>query len=192
MLFRSQGSLEGEEQTVFRCARCGVESSERTCFTIPERYGRPPHDVRCVTCEQRRLTPSTAYAIASVAGTIVWPLVILAGAQRGSAELSLPALVFACFLFPVAIVAHELGHAVTAYLVGLQVGSIGIGFGRVVIKFEIRELPVRLHMCPTSGRVYLGGLEHPFPSDTAVDRYPHGADDQCLATRRYCDLVRAS
>jgi hypothetical protein len=150
-----QGSIKAEDQPILRCARCGIESAERTCFIVPGRHGRPPHDIRCVTCEQRRLTPSTTYAIFVVVGTIVWPLMLLE-VVSGGRELDLWTVLFALFLSPVAIIAHELGHAGTAYLIGLKVAAIGIGSGRVVGTFELGGLPIRLHMWPMSGRVYVG------------------------------------
>lgn len=144
-----------EARTPLRCARCGVESAEPTCFVFPGPSGSPP-DIRCITCEQRRLVPSTAYTVIVVLGSIVWPLLYLAAFQKSQFELGLPVLVFACLLYPIAIIAHELGHALTAYIVGLEVGAIGLGSGRVVSKFELLGLPIRLHMWPISGRVYLG------------------------------------
>ena len=151
-----QQSIRAEAPTVFRCARCGVESAEPTCFVIPERYSKPPRDVRCITCEQRRLAPSTLLSITSLVTAIFWPLLLVAGFQRGQADLGLPSLLFACVLYPLAVIAHELGHAITARLVGLELGTIGIGSGRVAWKFEIGGLPIRLHMVPFSGRIHLG------------------------------------
>jgi tetratricopeptide (TPR) repeat protein len=147
---------EQELGKVFRCARCGVESSERTCFIVPEQYGRPPRDVRCITCEQRRLTPTTTRALLVVFGSVFWPLWLVVGLAPADVQLGAPTLIFACLLYPLAVLMHELGHAVTAYLVGLEVGGVGIGFGRVVWQLEIRGIPVRLHSWPVSGRVYLG------------------------------------
>lgn len=51
---------------------------------------------------------------------------------------------------------HELGHAFTAALLGLEVGAISIGYGAVIGRFEIACVPIRLHAWPIAGRVYLG------------------------------------
>lgn len=150
---QTQGREPGK---VFRCARCGVQSSEPSCFIVPAQYSRPPRDIRCITCEQRRLTPSTTRALIVVFASIFWPLWLVVGLAPADVELGAATLVFACLLYPLAVILHELGHAVTAYLLGLEIGGIGIGFGRVVWQFEIRGLPIRLHSWPVSGRVYLG------------------------------------
>lgn len=142
-------------RTVFRCARCGVESAEPACFVIPGLDDSPRY-IRCVTCEERRLVPSAAYTLLVILGSIIWPLIYLVAFQKGLHEVGLPVVGFACLLYPTAIIAHELGHAVTAYLVGLEVGPIGLGSGHVVRRFELFGLPIRLHMWPISGRVYLG------------------------------------
>ncbi len=147
---------ESDSHVLFRCARCGVESLERTCFVIPERYGRPPHDTRCLTCEQRRVEPNAARGIAAVAVSLFWPLFILAGSERGSQILELSAIVLTFLLYPVAIVAHELGHAGAAWLLRLEIGGVAIGYGRRILQFELGGLPVQIHAWPLSGRVYLG------------------------------------
>jgi hypothetical protein len=141
---------------LFRCARCGVESAERTCFILPGQYSRPPRDVRCITCEHRRLAPSAAAALLILFASLIWPLWLVLGLAPANVDLGTPTLIFACLLLPLAVIVHELGHAVTAHFIGLKVGAIGIGFGRVIWKFEFRGLPIRLHIWPLAGVVYLG------------------------------------
>jgi hypothetical protein len=139
----------------WRCARCGVESSERTCFIIPRRHGRPPRDIRCLTCEQRRLSTKSAGGAAGALGSILFPLVILGG-LGGLEHSSLGAVAGLVLMYPAAIVAHELGHASAAWALGLEVGGIAIGHGRVLRTFEIAGLPIRIHQWPLSGCVFLG------------------------------------
>ncbi|HEU4624229.1 MAG TPA: site-2 protease family protein [Steroidobacteraceae bacterium] len=76
--------------------------------------------------------------------------------QRGLGELTLPLLLIACLMTPLSIVAHELGHAVAARLVGLTVGAIVIGVGRKLWSGEIFGTAVTLHAWPLSGLTFLG------------------------------------
>ena len=89
-------------------------------------------------------------------GSVFWPVWFVVGLAPADVQLGAPTLIFALLLYPLAVIMHELGHAVTAHLIGLEVGGIGVGFGRVIWQREIRGLPVRLHSWPLSGRVYLG------------------------------------
>ena len=156
---RTPGHQSGE---VFRCARCGVESRERTCFILPGQYSAAqyrqfvPWAVRCITCHQKRRAPYILRALFPLFASLLWPLWRAVGLLPADAELGVPTLIFAFLLFPLAVVAHELGHAVTAIIVGLEVGGVDIGFGRVRLKFQIRGLPIRLHSWPISGVVFLG------------------------------------
>ena len=142
---------------LFRCARCGVESPERSCFVIPERYSKPPRDTRCLTCEQQRQQPTTARGITAAVFSVFWPLFIFVGSQRGSPEhLPLSAIVLVGLFYPLAITAHEFGHAVSAWSLRLEVGTIAIGFGRTLRQFRLGGLPIRINTWLLSGRVYLG------------------------------------
>jgi hypothetical protein len=141
---------------LFKCARCGIESPERTCFVIPERYSKPPRDTRCVTCEGQRVRPSHARGITVAVFSIVWPLFLLAGAQRGSQHLQMASIILAAVFYPLAVVLHELGHALTGLCLGLEVGAITIGFGPTLAQFQLGGLPVRFHTGLLSGRVYFG------------------------------------
>jgi hypothetical protein len=51
---------------------------------------------------------------------------------------------------------HELGHAITARLCGLEVGAIVIGQGRRLWGFEMFGIPVRIQAWPLGGHVILG------------------------------------
>jgi hypothetical protein len=139
-----------------RCSRCGVESAERTCFIVPERYSKPPHDIRCITCEQRRLKPTARQSFAGLLFITLWPVVILGRSVAESNGLYLAGLLCGCLLYPFILVAHELGHALTAWALRLEVGAISIGYGATVSRFEVASVPIQLHAWPLSGRVYLG------------------------------------
>jgi hypothetical protein len=66
----------------FRCSRCDTVSAERTCFVFPDRYSKPPRDIRCITCEQRRLRSTTWRNFASALAVIFWPVIFLSADSR--------------------------------------------------------------------------------------------------------------
>lgn len=147
---------ETEFRNVHRCARCGVESAESTCFVFPERYDKSPRDIRCITCEQRRVATGAVEGAIGLVRTIFLPVLLLVGIQRGLGDLTVPILLAACFMAPVSIVAHELGHAIAARLVGLEVGAIVIGVGPKLWRGELFGTAVTLHAWPLSGLTFLG------------------------------------
>jgi hypothetical protein len=145
----------GADQTL-RCERCGIESVERSCFIVPERHAAGPHDTRCITCETSGLARSVPAQAASA-------FLVAIGVPLGWLALwwprlfSLWAVPLAVMLVPLAIIAHELGHALTGWLLGLEVGQVEIGRGPLLAGFELGGVSVRLHFWPMSGRVIFGG-----------------------------------
>ena len=145
-----------EVHSVYRCARCGVESAERSCFIVPEPHDRPAHDTRCITCEQARVATSAVDGAIGIVRTIFVPVLILVLIQRGLGDLTVPILLATCLMTPVSIIAHELGHAVAARFVGLEVGAIVIGVGPKLWSGEIFGTAVTVHAFPLSGLTFLG------------------------------------
>ena len=147
---------ELEVRSVQRCSRCGVESAELTCFIIPRTHGKPPRDIRCITCEQSRVATSSTEGAIDLVRTILVPVVLLVAIQGGLGDLTVPILIGTCLMAPVSIVAHELGHAIAARLVALDVGAIIIGVGPRLWRGEIFGTAVTLHAWPLSGLTFLG------------------------------------
>jgi Zn-dependent protease len=145
-----------EVHNAYRCARCGVESMERSCFIVPESHGPSPRDTRCITCEQAGVATSAIDGAIGIVRTIFVPVLILVLIQRGLGDLTVPILLATCLMTPVSIIAHELGHAVAARLVGLEVGAIVIGVGRKLWSGEIFGTAVTIHAFPLSGLTFLG------------------------------------
>lgn len=142
----------------YRCARCGVESAERSCFVFLKRYREPSRNIRCVQCAVTLGKFLVLGKIWTVLVTFLGPFIYMSmGAwdERSSVPVAVQILL-GCLAYPVALVAHEGAHALTGYLTGLELGGIGFGFGRVIGRFHLRGLPIRLHAWPLSGRVYLG------------------------------------
>ena len=124
----------------WRCALCGVSSTERSCFIVPEQFSKPPHYVRCLTCEQRRLTPGAMGGIRGAVSITLFPVIMLLG--LGGVHGWSPWLFLICaVLYPMAIVAHEAGHALMGAILGLELGGVGIGYGPLVWKFEVWGFP---------------------------------------------------
>ncbi|HVY81626.1 MAG TPA: site-2 protease family protein [Steroidobacteraceae bacterium] len=145
-----------EARSLYRCARCGVESPERSCFVMPEPHAKAPLDTRCIICEEARLATGALDGAIGVLRTIFVPVMVLVLIQRGLGELTMSVLLVACLMTPISIIAHELGHAVAARLVGLTVGAIVIGVGRKLWSGEIFGTAVTLHAWPLSGLTFLG------------------------------------
>jgi tetratricopeptide (TPR) repeat protein len=149
--------MEGTAVT-YRCARCGVESAERTCFVFPKRSHDPSRHIRCVQCAVTLGKSLVLGKIWTVLVTFLGPFIYLSmgGWDERSSVPVVVQILLGCLAYPVALVAHEGAHALTGYLTGLELGGIGFGFGRVVWRFELRGLPIRIHAWPLSGRVFLG------------------------------------
>jgi hypothetical protein len=141
---------------VYRCARCGIESAERTCFIVPEPHGKPPHDTRCVTCEAERLATGTLEGIVGLIGTIFIPLLVLIAIQRGLGEITLWTVLATCLMAPIAIAAHEVGHAAIGRWVGLEVSTVVIGVGPRIWRDTIFGTCFTLHAWPLSGLTFFG------------------------------------
>ncbi len=145
-----------EVRNIYRCARCGVESAEHSCFVIPERHDKSPRDIRCITCEQSRLAMGTLEGLIGILRTTFVPVLILVVSQRGLGDVTLPVLLTTCLMAPVSIIVHELGHAVTARFLGLEVGAVIIGIGPRLWRGEVLRTAVTLHAWPLSGLTFLG------------------------------------
>ena len=91
---------EMEIHSVYRCARCGVESPERTCFIVPERRDPAPHDIRCITCEHTRLSTGMVEGTLGLLRAIFVPVLALVMMQRGLGDLTVFTLMGACVMAP--------------------------------------------------------------------------------------------
>jgi len=137
-----------------RCARCGIESGELTCFVITGGDGRPLAAFHCIACERERSSGESGL-VAAVA--LLFPLTtLMLAAERAYTTPGGWMVVVALLMYPVVVLAHELGHATAAYLLGLEIGAIGIGHGRILWRGALRGVALNWHVWPVSGRVYLG------------------------------------
>jgi hypothetical protein len=153
--------LNAETPASYRCAWCDVESSERTGFIVPEKYSSPPREVRCLTCEHLRRTKS-ATGFKLFLGAMVFPLMVYGGFFRSFEDLTALTLLGLACCVPIGIIAHELGHAIAARVLGLEVGAIVVGRGRKLFARDVFGVSFRVYAWPISGHVYIGGPRRRF------------------------------
>lgn len=148
--------VDDSAATLYRCARCGVVSSERTCFHFPTADGRGPRDTRCLTCEverQRRRLPRTAM----LAGL---NLAVLVGAFLHTSTHSPVQMLLAwagcILLLPLVLSVHEAGHMLVARALGMDIGRVVVGVGPRLWEYEIGNVPIQVNLWPIFGHVAMG------------------------------------
>ncbi|NOX69682.1 MAG: hypothetical protein GXP15_10890 [Gammaproteobacteria bacterium] len=99
----------------------------------------------------RRPMTASEVRISVIAGS-VFSLMILVEILGEYSPGKLSVLFFFLFWVPMLIL-HELGHALTARLVGWRVGEIVIGFGRDLWQFQLGETRIRIKLAPVEGYV---------------------------------------
>lgn len=142
--------------STFTCARCGIVSSERTCFHFPARHSAASRDIRCVTCERewhRRRLPRQA--MSTGLGLAIFVGALLHSAIHSPRQMLL-AWVACVLLLPIVIALHETGHFVVARLMRMEIGAVVIGVGARLWDCEIWGIPVQVNLLPLFGFVSLG------------------------------------
>lgn len=87
---------------------------------------------------------------------IVFPTTYLV-ATRGTQQIGFIGLLILAAVFHFVILAlHEMGHALTAKAVGLEVNLVTLGVGRFLWSGNLLSTPVRLYAWPLLGLTYLG------------------------------------
>jgi Tetratricopeptide repeat len=143
-------------ESIYRCNRCGIETREPTCFV--DGASRAPRGlaVTCITCARSRRSSPGLRFIAGLFGAIALPLVFLLAVQP-SAKRQIFAVIIAAFVMqPLIVVLHELGHFITARLLGLQASLITLGAGHKLWSGKIFGVPIRVQGWPLLGRTYVG------------------------------------
>lgn len=140
---------------VYRCNRCGIESKEATCFLGPSDKTIP--QVRtCVTCGQTAQTTSHLSHVFALFWVVCLPLFFLIGFKEKSSVMFSGLLLAACLIQPLALILHELGHLLTARLLGLEVSLVSLGAGPRVWAGNTLGTRVHIHAWPLAGLTYLG------------------------------------
>jgi hypothetical protein len=140
---------------VYRCNRCGIESKEATCFLGPSDKALPLMRT-CVTCGQLPQTTSNLRNVFALFWILFLPLIFLAGVKGKSSAIFSSLLLAALLIHALALLLHELGHLLTARLLGLEVSLMTLGVGPRVWGGNIMGTHVRIHAWPLAGLTYIG------------------------------------
>lgn len=145
-----------ETRILYRCNRCGIESAEPTCFVGVTKKGPQRLAVTCITCvadAKARTGPAVAFGLAFL---ICIPPFFVAMGHRDWTGQTLLLILGGCLMLPCLIVLHELGHLLTARLLGLKSTLITIGVGKKLWSGRLLGIPLRIHAWPIAGLTYLG------------------------------------
>jgi Zn-dependent protease len=144
-------------ESIYRCRICGIESPEVACFAAIASAESYRLQGTCITCNQPAGEQVMWRWIVAAIILVAGPTIYIAG-TRGTQQVGLGGLMItAALILPIITVLHELGHAITARAVGLEVILITIGTGRFVWAAKVLSFPVRFYAAPVSGLTLLGG-----------------------------------
>lgn len=144
-------------EPIYRCRICGIESPEVACFAAIASAESYRLQGTCITCNQPAGEPAMWRRISAAIILVAGPTIYIAG-TRGTQQVGLGGLmIIATLILPIITILHELGHAITARAVGLEVTLITIGTGRFVWSTQVLSFPVRFYAVPLTGFAFLGG-----------------------------------
>jgi hypothetical protein len=155
-------STSAAPDIVYRCNICGIESPEVSCFAGIATQG--PHRLSgtCITCNQPFVREETWRRVVALTILILTPTTFLVLIHGGQEIGFIGLLMIAALIHPQLIALHELGHAISAKVAGLQVTLITLGMGRIIWVGNILRFPVRLYAWPLLGMTFLGGHPNKF------------------------------
>jgi peptidase M50-like protein len=140
-------------EVLYRCIQCGIESKEATCFAAIATNGT--FAGTCITCNQPLQHIRQTQIIIGIFALVFLPVIFLV-AIRGIGGASFVELIIAASLLqPFLVILHELGHALTARIVGLEVALLTLGTGKNWGSGKLLNVPFRLCGWPLSGFTYL-------------------------------------
>jgi len=140
---------------LYRCIQCGIESREASCFAGIATKGPQQFAGTCITCNQSVRPIRPTQMILGVFALVFLPVIFLV-AIRGDGDASFLELIIAASLLqPFLVIVHELGHVVTARIVGLEVALLTLGSGKKWGSGKLLNVPFRLYGWPLSGFTYL-------------------------------------
>jgi hypothetical protein len=140
---------------VYRCIQCGIESKERTCFAAIATKDPQKFSGTCITCNQTGRTVRPAQIIPGLFSLVFLPALLLVAIRGTDGASFVELMIAATLLQPFLVIVHELGHALTARIVGLEVALLTLGSGKKWGSGKVLNLPFRLYGWPLSGRTYL-------------------------------------
>ncbi|MGO9935303.1 MAG: site-2 protease family protein [Steroidobacteraceae bacterium] len=141
---------------LYRCVQCGIESKEASCFVGIAVKGPQCYPVKCITCTKPVESGGHLRQFFGIFGVFFMPLLFLVAVRGSSSVVTAALLLAAAVIQPMLVILHELGHFLTARLLGLEPSLISLGVGPKLWGGKILGVPWRIHGWPTSGLTYVG------------------------------------
>jgi hypothetical protein len=143
---------------LYKCKMCGLESPLKEAFIHQKRLFLGTRSF-CFECGVKRQWHSLLRTIILTVAAAGLLYLILPGGFFGRMLLQTLALTL-LVLIPL-IVAHELAHVVTGWLVGQSVFQVHIGAGKVLWSRRFLNARWYLHLLPVSGATVVTGPDMP-------------------------------
>jgi hypothetical protein len=110
-------------EVVYRCKICGIESPEATCFAAIATEGPYRLQGTCITCNQPFTEQKVWRRLVALILLAAGPTTYLV-ATRGTEQIGwIGLMIIAILISPTLTILHEMGHALTAKAVGLEVAA---------------------------------------------------------------------
>ena len=134
-----------------KCDACGIESDFEAGFIKVHRSLNRADLMLCPRCWSRRHRTSTAwYQIIIFIWGIIGCILVWQNDWPNLGQVLKTIFLLNLFLI-LAIVPHELGHAIVGRLLGWRVFFIGIGIGKRFLKFRLFGTLIGFHQLPIAG-----------------------------------------
>jgi hypothetical protein len=144
-------------EVLYRCIQCGIESREANCFIGIAANGPQQFPLKCITCTQPVESGGHLRQLFSIFGVFFMPLLFLVAIRGNSTVVTAKLLLAAVVIQPSLVIMHELGHFLTAQLLGLEPSLISIGVGaKLLWRGKILGVPLRIDGWPTVGLTRVG------------------------------------
>jgi hypothetical protein len=138
-----------------KCDFCGKESDLEAAFIKEYRSFHRTDLMLCPACWIRRQHASVGRRqIAILAGGLMGYVLLRLDPSSVPGWFLTRFFMFNLFLF-LAIIPHELGHAIAGHLVGWRVFSVAIGIGKQFFKFRLFGIIFALNWLPIGGATVL-------------------------------------
>jgi Zn-dependent protease len=143
------------DDVVYRCKICGIESCETSCFAGIATKGPQQFAGTCITCNQSVRPIRPVQIVLGAFGLVFLPVIFLVAIRGVDGASFVELIIAASLLQPFLVVLHELGHIITARMVGLEVPILTLGSGKKWGSGKVLNVPFRLYGWPLSGFTYL-------------------------------------
>ena len=142
---------DASQRDLYRCTRCGIESTERSCFVGITSDEIQRYAGTCITCNRDPQVTGTWRSLSRFLASTIWPIFFLCALRSGAHTAFLELLLAAVVMQPLILLLHELGHFLTAQLVGLRPLLITLGIGPTRWSGKILGIPIIVRTWPLLG-----------------------------------------